>query len=174
MARDKLILRRGDEFNPEGRCGEPLNRDGKRYLHVWYTYESFKSYATDRIMDALRKAKVVTSRRQNKSVLYERVRYVYYCDGVFYRCGSNKNAERKGSAYNLVPYDGTIYTAYPRYQARYGLPDAEIDCVEGRPVNIRIDDEDFVVSEESWPSMEAFLGLGEMYKPERYRPNRAA
>lgn len=41
-------------------------------------------------------------------------------------------------------------------------------------MNIRIDDEDFVVSEESWPSMEAFLGLGEMYKPERYRPNRAA
>ena len=170
MSRDKMILRRGDEFNPEGRCGEPLKRGGKRYVHVWFTYESFKSYATDKIMDALMAAKVVTKRRSNETVLYERVRYIYYSDGRFYRPNSQRSSDRKGDAYGLVPYDGTIYTCYPEYQARFGLPDCEIVCVDGWPVSLKIDNEEFVVDKYSWPSMEAYLGLDEQYKPERYRP----
>ena len=172
MSRDKLILRRGDEFNKEGRCGEPLKRNGRRYLHCWFTYEHFKSYATDKIMASLVEAKVITKRRKNESVLYERVRYVYYCheDGMFYRPNSQRNAERKGQAYGLVPYHGTIYTDYPVYQAKHGLPDAEIVCVEGVPVSVRIGTDAFEVTPESWPTMESFLGLDEMYKPEKYRP----
>ena len=39
MARDKLILRWGDRYNPEKRCGQPkLLKDGRRMLHTWYTY----------------------------------------------------------------------------------------------------------------------------------------
>ena len=172
MSRDKLILYRGDEFNPEGRCGEPLKRGGKRYVHVWFTYEHFKSYATDKIMESLVKAKVVTKRRSNESVLYERVRYIYYCheDGRFYRPNSQRNSERKGQAYGLVPYHGTIYTDYPKYQAKHNLPDAEIVCIDGYPVSLRMDNEAFNVDADSWPMMEAFLGLDEMYKPEKYRP----
>ena len=169
MARDKIILRWGDEFNKELRAGEPRNINGRRLVHAWYTYEFFKSYATDKIMADLVKAKVVTKRRSNKSVIFERPRYVWYSseDGMFYRLQSNRNKNREGDAYLLVPFHGTIWSCYPKYQSRYELPDAEIVCVEGKPTSVRIGDDAFEVTDDSWPTMESFLGLDESYKQGR-------
>lgn len=173
MARNELVLHRNDPIVGEGRCGEPRWIGERRFLHVWYTYGIFLSYATDKIMKELVAAKTVTRRRTNKSVLYERARTVYYehATGMFFIPASNKNAEKKGAAYELRPFHGTITTAWPEYQAKHGLVDAEIVCVEGLPVSIRIDGDAFSVTTDSWPSMEGFLGLNELWKPERYRPD---
>ena len=175
MARDKMILRWGTEYNPEKRAGQPKNmRDGRRLLHVWYTYEFFKSYVSDETLERLKRDRVVGGTRKNQSVLVERPRYVYYSDGMFYRPASRKNAQRSGDCYELVPLSGTIWSCYPKYQARYGLPDAEIVCIDGYPVSVRVGQDAFDVTTGSWPVMESFLGLDESYKPERYRPNKAA
>ena len=171
----KLIVHRSDPLLGEGRCGEPKWIGNRRFLHCWFTYETFLSYATDKLMEKLVANKVVTKRRSNHTVLYERARYVYYEheSGMFYVPNSNKNEQRMGDAYLLVPFDGTIYSDFPMYQAKHGLVDAEIVCVAGYPVSLRIGHDAFSVSRESWPSMEGFLGLDEQWKPEKHRPNWA-
>lgn len=170
MRRNALILKRGDEFNPEGRCGEPKQANGKRYFHCWFTYESFLSYATERIMDALVAAKVITRRRSNRTVLYERNRYVYYRAGRFYRTRSNKNERREGSCYELEPLTGTVVSCYPKYQARHGLPDATIQLKDGYPFELVMDGDTIPVEDGMWPSLEGWLGLDEHYKPMKYWP----
>lgn len=174
MRHNTLILRKGDEFNPEGRCGQPLKTSLGRLVHVWYTNEVFLSYATDKMMAALVAAKVVTRRRSNKTVLYERNRYVYYGNGLFYVPVSRKNSSRKGAAYEFEVFTGTIRSCYPKYQQKYNLPDAIIHVVAGFPIAVVVDGDEFEVTRDSWPMMESFLGLDEQYKPEKYRPRRDA
>lgn len=167
MSRDKITLRIGSEFNPEKRVGEPRKVDGESFMHVWYTYEIFTSYATDKMMQKLVEAGEVTSRRTNRSVLYERVRYVYYKDGVFYRAASNKNERREGSCYNMFPFDGTLEPCYPKWCEAHGVPKATIRCTEGHPTSVELDGEVFEVTDESWPAMEAFLLLDGSWKKRR-------
>ena len=176
MRRNTLILKRGCEFNPEGRCGQPKKlADGRRVFHTWYTNEVFLSYATDSMMEKLVAAKIITRRRTNRTVLYERARYVYYGDGRFWVPVSRKNGNREGEAYELEPYTGTLTSLYPEYQRRYGLPDAIIHCDCGYPIAVVMDNDEFEVTRESWPVMESFLGLDEHYKPAKWWPeNRRA
>lgn len=173
--RDRIVLHRGDKYNPETRCGQPRNLPTGRIFHTWYTTELFLSYATDEIMERLVADKVVTRRRSNKTVLYERPRSVYYGDGLFWVPASRKNSAKTGPAFDYELVTGTIRTeGFKQYQKRYGLPDAIIHCMYGRPVAIVMDGEEFEVTSQTWPVMESFLGLDESYKPERYRPRRSA
>ena len=176
MRRNTLIVRRGTEFNPEGRCGQPKRlADGRRVFHCWFVNETFLSYATDKIMERLIAAKIITRRRSNKTVLYERARYVYYGDGRFWVPVSRKNASKAGEAYELEPYTGTLVSMYPEYQRKYNLPDAIIHCDCGWPIAVVVDNDEFAVTRDSWPVMESFLGLDEHYKPAKWWPeNRRA
>lgn len=175
MARDKLILRWGDEFNPEKRAGQPRKlRDGRRMVHVWLTYEFFKSYVDEKTLEKMKHRRLVRWNRGTTSVLVERPRSLYYCDGVFYRMKSNRNPRHEGDAYLYEPFEGTAWTCFPKYQQKRGLPDCEIVCVAGHPVSVRIGQDAFSVTRDEWPTMESFLGLDESYKPEKYRPKRVA
>ena len=177
MGRNDKLYRRGDGFVSEGRAGEPKKFGGVRYWHVWYTYETYKSNCIDEgskrsgeaLMRKLIEAGEITDRRSPRTVLYERVRYVYYLDGVFYTAEKHRNAERKGAYAGITPLDGTIETCYPQWQAKRGIPDAKIRLAEGVPVSVNIDGEEFAVTPESWPTMESFLGLDMAWKPARYR-----
>lgn len=173
--RDRIVLHRGDKYNPETRCGQPRKLPTGRIFHTWYTTELFLSYATDEIMERLVADKVVTRRRSNRTVLYERPRSVYYGDGLFWVPSSRKNAAKVGAAFDYEPVTGTIRTeGFKQYQKRYGLPDALIYVENGFPTDVVIGEDSFHVTPESWPTMESFLGLDESYKPERYRPRRSA
>ena len=175
--KDPFRLRIGDEFNPEKRCGMPRWSGGKkgvgtRYLTTWFTTGSSWKWADERLLEKLHDSRVI--RGNCKWVLVEFTRSVYYSDGRFYRCETRKSVERSGAYVEFVPIDGAIRTCKPRYQSKYGLPDAEIICIEGYPVSLRMGDEAFDVNVASWPAMESFLGLDEMYKPEGYRPKKVA
>lgn len=174
---EKITVLRGSEFLPEGRAGDPKTFDGLRFVHVWYTTEVFTSNCEqhgnkrgcEKLMEKLRAAKVITSRRSPKTVLYQRVRYVWYREGTFYAPDRSPNHEREGSYAELSPIDGTIWTCYPQWQSKRGIPDATIRCEGGRPVEVTVNGETFAVTDESWPTMESFLGLDESWKPARYR-----
>ena len=165
---DPLRLYVGDDFNPEKRAGQPRNVGGVRYLLTWFTSGSGWRWADDDLLARMKVAKEI--RGNTKWVLVEYHKNVYYRDGVFYVSATHKNAEKRGDFAELVPAEGSIWTCRPKYQQRYGLPDAEILCMGGVPTSIRIGGDAFMVTNDSWPAMEAFLGLDEMYKPERFRP----
>lgn len=146
---------------------------GTRYLTTWYTCEVFKSWVEDdALMERLREDKVIAPNRTH--VLYERARPVYYSDGRFYRTESRKNEDHVGSIVAYVPINAVLYTVFPDYMRKNGLPDAQIVVRDGYPVRVVIDGDYFDVDGDSWPAIEAFLGLDEMYKPERFRPNKVA
>ena len=156
--------------NPEKRVGNAVRMNGERYLNTWYTYEVFRSYADEDMMERAYKAKLVT--RRTKRALYERARTVYYRDGMFYRFRSNKNEQHEGDMFLLEPVEGELWCKAPGYMERHGIPAANIVCEDGRPVRINVEGEWFAVNEVSWPAMEAYLRLDESYKAERYRPQR--
>ena len=177
MGRDYKRYYRGDGFVPEGRAGEPKNVGDTSFWHVWYTWREFWSNCEEKpnnrsgviLFEKLIKAGEITARRSPETVLYERVKYVYYSDGKFYTTNSARNTERKGDYAKFTPLDGTIWTCYPQWQAKRGIPDAKIRLAEGVPVSVNIDGEEFAVTPESWPTMESFLGLDMAWKPARYR-----
>ena len=177
MGRNDKHYFRGDGFVPEGRAGEPKRFGGVRYWHVWYTCREYESNCEPKpnnrsgviLFEKLIKAGKITSRRSPKTVLYGRVEYVYYKDGVFYTTKTQKNTERKGDYAKIMPLDGTIWTCYPQWQAKRGIPDAKIRLAEGVPVSVNVGGEEFAVTPESWPTMESFLGLDMAWKPARYR-----
>lgn len=167
MCKD-LVVRIGEVGNPEKRTGNPVRFGGRRYLNTWYTYSVFRSWCPPEMMEKLYSARVCTRRR--KRALYERVRSVYYRDGMFYRSKSNKNEQRTGDIFLIEPIDGEIWTCKPVYQGKNGLPDARITCVEGHPVSVTVDGESFDVTADNWQMIASFLGLDEHYKPAKWWP----
>lgn len=175
--RDPIRLYVGDDFNPEKRAGQPRWTGGRkgvgeRFLTTWFTCGNGWRWADEGELDKLKGAKAIRGNVQ--WVLVEYYRAVYYKDGRFYAFRTSKNAAKKGDFGQFVPVDGSIWTCKPKYQAKYGLPDAEIICMEGYPTSVRIGEDAFSVTNDSWPMVESFLGLDEMYKPEAYRPRRIA
>lgn len=169
--KDPIRLYIGDEFNPEKRAGMPRKVGGERYLTTWFTCGRSWRWASDDLLKRMKEARAIHG--STRWVLVEFYRDVYYKDGRFYRAHTTKSATRSGDFSRLVPVDGTIYTCKPKYQKKYGLPDAEIVCIDGYPVSVRIGQDAFDVG-DSWSVMEAFLGLDECYKPEKYRPGKVA
>ena len=169
--RAPMRLHVGDEFNPEKRAGQPRKVGGERYLTTWLTCGTAWRWADDDLLRQMHEAGAI--RGNTRWVLVEYQRNVYYRDGRFYQASTRKNAARQGDFAELVPCEGSIWTCRPKYQQRYGLPDAEIICIEGFPVSERVGEDAFEVTGDSWPVMEGFLGLDESYKPERYRPKVA-
>lgn len=145
---------------------------GTRFLTTWFTCEVFKSWVDDQdLLGRLRNDGVIAKNRTH--VLYERARPVYYSDGRFYRTDSRKHSDCKGSIVEYVPLNALLYPVFPNYMKKYGLPDAQIVVRDGFPTRVVIDGDYFDVDRESWPAIEGFLGLDEMYKPERFRPKVA-
>ena len=139
--------------NPEKRCGR-CDKSTEYALHTWFTWQV-----------ALRASKKKGPRGGER--LEEFARYVYYKDGRFLRTKTHKRPDRgntRASYSTYEPINGTIWTVFPRFQARYGIPDATILCRDGYPVAVEIDDEAFTVTPEEWPAMEAFLGLDQYWR----------
>ena len=169
--KDPLRLRVGDKYNPEKRAGQPRKVNNKRYLTTWFTYDSGWRWANEDLVARMKKDGEIHA--NTRYVLVEFYRDVYYRNGRFYRTKTSKSTSRSGDFAAFVPMEGAIWTCRPKYQARYSLPDAEIICSDGFPVSVRIGQDAFYVTNDSWPVMEAFLGLDEMYKPAKYRPEVA-
>ena len=160
-------IRLNDPKYNKKRSGQPRWTGGKtgvgrRMLTCWYTYGTFKSWADEKLVEQLKDDGEIS--RNRKRVLVERAYSVYYAGGLFYKACRRRNPEKSGAYASFEPLNGTIWTCRPDYQARYGLPDASIALIDGVPVCVRIDDESFDVTNDSWPTMEAFLGLDESYK----------
>jgi len=165
-------IRLNDPKYNKKRAGQPRwtggkTGKGKRMLTCWYTYGTFKSWASEQLVQRLRDDGEIPKTR--KRVLVERAYSVYYAEGFFYKAHRCRNPERSGEYAGFEPINGTIWTCRPDYQAKYGLPDASIVLIDGLPVCVRIDDEAFNVTNDSWPTMEAFLGLDESYKRKERR-----
>jgi len=170
--KDPIRLHVGDKYNPEKRAGQPRKVGNDRYLTTWYTYDSGWRWASEDLVDRMKKDGELHG--NTRYVLVEFYRNVYYKDGRFYRTNTMKSPDRSGDFAAMVPLDGWIWTCHPKYQAKYGLVDAEILCEEGFPTVIHFGEDAFKVTSDSWPAMEMFLGLDECYKPEKYRPERVA
>lgn len=160
-------IRLNDPKYNRKRSGQPRWTGGKtgkgrRLLTCWYTYGTFKSWASERLVARLRQDGEIS--RNRKRVLVERAYSVYYGDGMFYKASRMRNSERSGDYATFEPLTGTIWTCRPEYQRKYGLPDAEILLMDGLPVCVRIDGDAFNVTTDSWPVMASFLGLDEAYK----------
>jgi len=105
--------------------------------------------------------------------LAEFARNVYYThDGRFWVIKTFENPDRVGNYGELVPVDGEIWTEFPKYRAKRGIPDARIKCVEGVPASIEMDGEAFDIDAANWPMIEAFLQLNRM--PRRSPSKKAA
>ena len=147
MAKDDVIIRLNDElYNPEKRSGQPRWTGGKagkgeRLLTTWYTCGIFRSYADEKLLDRLKGDRVIAKNR--KYVLVERARNVYYGGGRFYRSASRRNTERRGEYARFEPITGSVWTCRPKYQQKWGLPDAEILVSEGYPHTVRVGEDAF-------------------------------
>lgn len=173
MSRQPYVVRLNDPmFNPEKRCGRPRWTGGKtgkgvRLLETWFTSHIFRSWADEELVRRLIEAREVHP--NTKHVLVERAKDVYYnvADGRFYEARRQRNPQRAGAYAGFQPVDGLIWTNRPEFLGKHGLPSAEIICNEGLPMVVHIGRDAFTVTNESWPVMEAFLGLDEQWKRNR-------
>lgn len=101
--------------------------DGKRYLRTWFTWEVAKRYSK------------VTGPRGGQR-LEEFPRTVYYRRGRFYKAVTNKNPECRGSYILMEPITGNIFTVFPNWQRRHSMPDTDIKCRDGYPIEVGISD----------------------------------
>jgi len=175
--RDPFRLRLGDDFNPETRCGMPRwtggkAGNGKRLLTTWFTTGTAWRWADDEVIARLKQEHAIHP--NTKYVLAEYCKNVYYANGMFYASETHKSVLRTGDFSEFVPITGTIRTCKPKYQHKYHLIDCEIVVVDGHPGSVRIEGDAFYVTDDSWPTMESFLGLDESYKPEKYRPKEVS
>ncbi len=168
---NEFVVRIGDpiyrHYKLEPRTGRPRWTGGKvgrgiELLETWYAWEFFRSWAPRELVEQMKEDGFIRKNREH--VLIERARNVYYRDGLFYYTRCQRNTQRVGEYGKFELLSGSLITCRPEYMERYGLVDARIVTVEGRPKQVIVDEDEFVVSDESWPVMESFLGLDQAYK----------
>jgi hypothetical protein len=147
----KRVIQLGTNENPEKKdfyrrkCivgGEEL-----RLLKVWFTYERYDRRFRD---------------KKGKLRWKQATRDVMYLDGTFYKAQKNKTSDpelqKKLPFCEYVPITGRITAISPGYRAKFGLPDAAIEVVDGKPVRVEIGGNEFEVGDQ-WPVIENYLGL---------------
>lgn len=140
--------------NPEAKCGR-RDKSTNYLLHTWMTYQID-------LASRDRKGRELTGPRGGRATR-QFARYVYYDSDSkrFFGLLSNKNRDRKGPMFKYGVIDGPIWSCFPSFQERKGIPDCTIYLKDGYPVSVVVDDEVFAVDKDTWRTMESFLGFDE-------------
>ena len=151
MCRYRYIYRLGDKRNPTPKYKKDyISVDGTRVMLTRYTHEIAlsKHWSNGSTVEGPR----------GGNACREFARYVWYANGMFYRI-VRTNVARGEFKNELVPLSGYIWDYHETQTASQGIPVAQLELRDGRPVHVTIDGEGYEMDEFMWPMCEEMLYL---------------
>lgn len=151
MCKYRYIYRLGDKRNPVPRYAKKrIDVGGTSVMLTRYTHEIAlsKHWPSGGTVEGPR----------GGNAYREFARYVWYADGVFYRIVRTSVAKNEFKN-ELVPLSGYIWDYHKEQTVAQGVPVAQMELHDGRPVSVTLDGESYEMDEFMWPMCEEMLYL---------------